>query len=722
MKKAELRKLPRLAVTNKIKSLARTKVKGKNWYGKPYKGLYQYYLRMSDCNGIIKISLFDEAWIREGNTESKYDVFIDTDEAKYITLEKDKSGKELKWRGATIAYIAYEYDSRYRYKDFTWSNIDTFKKLKKLLKNDGNTAFDIISEYQNNILSERIRIKEEAECKKWNDDMKPIRKLPSGFDGWIRKNAIQDHFIFYNYSKNIRTGFCSCCGKPVKIADLNPRHNKRSRCPVCRSPILFKSSGKISTLSSDSFEVQLVQPYKTGYVIRGFQGRMFYKNSRYTEPIIQTYEYRRCIYCGNERKMYTYSMYKNKHMQWMEANEKDYMDMDGTIYPKGLERLSQYDLFKKAFKNKNNISLQKWERSVIRGSIYEKLIKADFSKLFSQLFSSGYYFDEELLLTEETELHKMLRLDKMRMKRLKAMNGGIKELVWFQDEKKANTIWPDEMIRLFSDAGYDEYLFRFISDKMTFPQIFEYLKKQYLLHGYTWDYTISCWRDYMNMAAKLNIPLDLERNYKPKDVRLAHNEALDILRGKDIANEAVKIDKKWRKLKKLYPKLKKYEYSDRKYKVIAPESTADIVREGMILKHCVHSSDYYFQRMSTDESYILFLRKADSPTIPYYTLEVEPGGNIRQKRTTGDRQNKDFEDAKQFLAKWQRAIQNRITKKDKENGKKSNALRIQELAELRKKQSRVWHGVLQGQLLADVLEADFMPVICEKEELPEKAV
>ena len=37
---------------------------------------------------------------------------------------------------------------------------------------------------------------------------------------------------------------------------------------------------------------------------------------------------------------------------------------------------------------------------------------------------------------------------------------------------------------------------------------------------------------------------------------------------------------------------------------------------------------------------------------------------------------------------------------------------------VRKKQKRVWHGVLQGKLLADVLEADFMPVPETKEELP----
>jgi len=289
------------------------------------------------------------------------------------------------------------------------------------------------------------------------------------------------------------------------------------------------------------------------------------------------------------------------------------------------------------------------------------------------------------------------------------MHGGTGELEWLRAEKKKNTVWPDEMIRILCEAGYSPGYFDFIDAYMTYPQIWEYLKKQYKIYGYTWDYTITCWRDYMNMAARLKIPM-IERNYKPKDVRLAHNEALDMLQGKDIENEAKRIDRKWRKLKKIYPKLTKYEYTGKDYQIIAPKSTGDIVREGMILKHCVHTCDYYFDRISTSESFILFLRKAADPKQPYYTLEVEPSGNIRQKRTTGDRQNDDFNEAKAFLSRWQKALQKKLSKEDKALGKKSNALRIKELGELRKNGNRVWHGVLKGQLLADVLEADFMPV------------
>ena len=52
----------------------------------------------------------------------------------------------------------------------------------------------------------------------------------------------------------------------------------------------------------------------------------------------------------------------------------------------------------------------------------------------------------------------------------------------------------------------------------------------------------------------------------------------------------------------------------------------------------------------------------------------------------------------------------------KELAQISVRLRNEEFKELRRKQSKIWHGSLRGQLLADVLEADLMEaVLCAEE-------
>ena len=90
------------------------------------------------------------------------------------------------------------------------------------------------------------------------------------------------------------------------------------------------------------------------------------------------------------------------------------------------------------------------------------------------------------------------------------------------------------------------------------------------------------------------------------------------------------------------------------------------------------------------------------------TLEVEPGGVIRQKRTEYDRQNKDIEAASAFLREWQLEIQKRITENDRELANRSRQLRMESYAEMRKKKVKINGGLFQGKYLADVLEADLM--------------
>ena len=69
-------------------------------------------------------------------------------------------------------------------------------------------------------------------------------------------------------------------------------------------------------------------------------------------------------------------------------------------------------------------------------------------------------------------------------------------------------------------------------------------------------------------------------------------------------------------------------------------------------------------RMERRESFIMFLRRTEEPEDPYYTLEIEPDGTVRQKRTLFDRQHEDIEQATEFLLKWQKVIAARLTGSD----------------------------------------------------------
>jgi hypothetical protein len=293
------------------------------------------------------------------------------------------------------------------------------------------------------------------------------------------------------------------------------------------------------------------------------------------------------------------------------------------------------------------------------------------------------------------------------------MEGNIYYLRWMQYEKEANTIWPDEMIKDFGEAEFDLSAFNFLNPetKYSFVKCYNYLKKQTKMARERIDQTLITWRDYINMAEQEKMNTALDQIAIPKDLKAAHDELIIIRETRGLEKQAEKLEKKWPKVNNQLPKLKKFEFTLGEYQIKAPESILDIVKEGTILKHCVHTCDYYFDRIQRDESYLFFLRHSKQPDMPWYTLEVEPSGNIRQKRTTGDNQNKDFDEAIIFLKKWQQYFKKQLTKEEKKQGEKANQLRLKEYEKLRKDGNKVWHGKLAGKLLADVLEEDFMEAL-----------
>jgi len=144
----------------------------------------------------------------------------------------------------------------------------------------------------------------------------------------------------------------------------------------------------------------------------------------------------------------------------------------------------------------------------------------------------------------------------------------------------------------------------------------------------------------------------------------------------------------------------KYEYSNAEYIIIVPQSLMDIVTEGQALHHCAGATDRYFDRIMQRETYICFLRKAADPDLPYYTIEVEPGGTIRQHRGYLD-EEPEIEQIKPFLREWQKELKKRLSSKDHEYAQISAVKRQLNIEELKAKNNE---RVLRG-LMEDFMEA-----------------
>ena len=248
-------------------------------------------------------------------------------------------------------------------------------------------------------------------------------------------------------------------------------------------------------------------------------------------------------------------------------------------------------------------------------------------------------------------------------------------------------------------------------------QIRHYLVKQSEKSGDDISHVLQVWNDYLSMAKRLGMDIHDSIIYRTRDLQLRHKEAVLKIEEMKRGIRRRELEEKYVGFQKHLIDLKeKYEFSDGEYQVIAPKSIDDILYEGDTLHHCVNKTDTYFDRIVSKESYILFLREKENPKVPFYTLEVEPDGTIRQKRAEFNRQNKDIDKVTSFLTLWQKEIQKRLTKKDRKSTEESRKLRQQNYQEIRDKHVVVHGGTFAGELLADLLEKDLMDLPVESAE------
>ena len=224
---------------------------------------------------------------------------------------------------------------------------------------------------------------------------------------------------------------------------------------------------------------------------------------------------------------------------------------------------------------------------------------------------------------------------------------------------------------------------------------------------------LTTWADYLSMATRFGMNVNDEIVYKVRKLKLRHDELAQKGKDRDLTIRAGEILGKYPHVEEVCNSIKdKFAYAGEPYMVVVPEKIEDILLEGDRLNHCIANSERYWERIERQESYLLFLRKTEEPERPYYTLEVEPGGTVRQVRTEFNRQNeKDIGAVRAFLLKWQKVVAKRIDDEDRELAQASKVLRLEEFAQMRTDQVIIRTGKLAGHLLVDVLTRDLMESI-----------
>ena len=122
--------------------------------------------------------------------------------------------------------------------------------------------------------------------------------------------------------------------------------------------------------------------------------------------------------------------------------------------------------------------------------------------------------------------------------------------------------------------------------------------------------------DYLDMCEELGKPTNEPRVLFPEDLRTAHDECV---RERERLQEKKMIE--LGKTRRAQLVAAGYEYKADGLCTVVPCSAQDIKDEGKALHHCVGR---YVENHARGDCAIIFIRNADEPKTPFFTLEVNP--------------------------------------------------------------------------------------------------
>lgn len=685
------------------------------------KGKYRMYCRAAIEKGILKVNLFAVSDIEENVKFPRYRLFISRKERRFITYDE----KLKKWRAALLESILW--DAMINFYNIYVNDRDT--KVIQIYLKTMRPAIWALEEYQANIRKEQRIRHDKKLTDSWDQVMKTVPGLPKNWIAWVSKYGIMEHYIFYKYQKNGATnGYCTYCKKHVPIR--SPKYNQKGHCNICGQPVTFRSVGKSGRFCTKWYRVYLVQRRKTsGFVIRIFQARTWYKKAGYADCETTCHEEQRRIFSANGKEIsnFVYGLFKRREIRWILYWKPWYytccgIQYKGNVYPYTLSDLSRHELKETGLREyalrQKKIDPGKYLYLWQTYPVLEQIVKAGLFQLVDDILE---YRATDAIKRKGRKPTDFLSVTKKEFRRLRDMNGGAKELKWLQFEKSSGRIIKDEEIYWMAKEELEPKDLQFVLDRMSICQVRHYLMKQSEKSGDDISHILQVWKDYLSMAGKLRLDVYDSIIYRASDLQRRHSEAVIQMEEKKKEIRRRELEEKYVGFQEQLIALKeKYEFSAGEYQIVAPKSIDDILYEGDTLHHCVNKTDNYFDRIASKESYILFLRKKENPEVPFYTLEVEPNGTIRQKRAEFDRQNKDIDEVTSFLRLWQKEIQKRLTKKDYMSAEKSRKLRQRKYQEVRDQHIVVHGGEFAGKLLADLLEKDLMGIPLEDSEKNEE--
>lgn len=536
-----------------------------------------------------------------------------------------------------------------------------------------------------------------AKRQKIKQQMGEIPPAPKAFYEWAMEACFgTTAYAFWN--KGQEQYNCSACGAYFRG---RYKHKQRITCPACGQTVEVKKRQQASLRAGRAVLVQSIDGER--YAVRWFTLQQ--KDAYGAVRQVGAWEEMRDIFSRQTGLLRSYFGLRpcadEFEQEWWDRNPSGKRSLPGKLYIDGdfaamtghrytgVEMIQQRKLDVHA-----GYVLTHLDRIKKQGMEY--LLKRGLNHLAEELLSGWGWWTKELApLTPEN------------MRLLAQIDGGMRAMGWLRYAEEHHKKMPMETLLFYEQRRISVSDLSFVLPYMTPVQIANYIGRQ-APDGKQTRKLLEAWSDYMSMAARLQMDPKDDIVHKPKDVFAMHDALAAEITRREKELQAEEYDRMFPGAQENLDKIReRFAYHNDTYTIVVPRNVLDIVADGAGLHHCGGASNRYIERIQQDESYILFLRHAHAPDVPYYTLEVEPAGTIRQKRSEYNRQP-DLDKILPFLREWQQVVKQRIGKAEREAQRHSAELRRAAYAELRQRSER--DAEFAAKMEADLME---MPDLAE---------
>lgn len=543
------------------------------------------------------------------------------------------------------------------------------------MQDDTSAPWNAVNRFQEKVKATRLAAKHKKETDLIDAVMEPVKQEPEEFRSWAFNSAMSfsRYLIYQEIEKGIAQCECTHCSKIglVNRKELHLRNNEKGICPFCGSKVTIKAKGKLPYRITDERWVTYVDSTNEGFIWRYFH--VYREIHKYPEQTIEhnrisqgMKEYVRQFYSfpnGNPVcDSYEYAEFKqSKIIRWCH-NEGKFVYGKCILYPGNLPQAWEHTPMKYSaleILSENIPTTSLWyERGIQCFRQFPKLewlCKMGLNQLARGILNDMYQETKEININGRT-IYEILGLNKINTKILQAIDGNYDELRLLQVAQEIGLqLKPDQLKEYYETFECNTDLLKQANRKVSLHKMVKYIGKEserypigensgcgkyaYMRYREKEDPRVERkrnmardWLEYLGWCKALNYDLDNMFIYMPTNFKKVHDRTAkeyQILQDQKAATERKKQEilakKQMEQMRKAIEKIfKKNEGMDvfsirgQGLILVVPKSGDEIKAEGEALHHCVGT---YVERVAKGKTTIFFIRKAETPSIPYFTLE-----------------------------------------------------------------------------------------------------